>query len=256
MRDAPHSSYPNERKTNMDLRLVLKILRKWSKLIICITLLAAIAAGLLSTFVLKPVYQAKTLMMVTVASEKLEVNRQVIQTEENGVNIKAPMPVLTMNTYLGQLESEELMKRIITRLNLTNQTINSLSAMIDASIVKDSNLIDVKVRHTDPVMARNIANALSEEYLKLMEQFMFSSVVVISPANIPTAPIKPNIMLNIALSFMLGLILSIFLAILLEYLDNTLKTAEDVENALHVPVLGIIPFQSEIGKQHSYGGSL
>lgn len=236
-----------EENTTLDLRQVLKILRKWNKLIILITLLTVLAAGFISTFIMKPVYQAKTLLMVTKASEKLEFSQLLSQS---------PSPVLTMNTYLGQMKSEALMKRVIVRLNLTNQTINSLSGMINASIVKDSNLIELKVNHTDPVMARKIADALSYEYLELMKQFMFSSVVVISPANTPTSPIKPNIKLNIAMAFMVGLLLSIFMALLMEYLDTTVKTLEDIDQALRVPVLGLIPIESDNRKHNYFGGIL
>jgi capsular polysaccharide biosynthesis protein len=56
-----------------------------------------------------------------------------------------------MNTYLGQLKSEALMKRIIARLHLdpVEYTPAVLSGMIEATIVKDSNLIDVKVNNND-----------------------------------------------------------------------------------------------------------
>jgi capsular polysaccharide biosynthesis protein len=230
-------------KTTWDLRQILEILRKRSRLIILVTLLTTLAVGLISTFVMKPVYQAKTLLMVTVASEKLEINQLLNQTGQ---------PVLTMNTYLGQMKSEELMKRIIIRHNLPDLTIARLGQMIDASIVKDSNLIEVKVNNTDPAMARKIADALSYEYLELMKQFMFSSVVVISPANTPTSPIKPNIQLNIALALMAGLLLSILLSFLLEYLDNTVNTLEDIEHALQTPVLGLIPVESNHNRGVDY----
>ncbi len=71
MNDVRHSSDPAE-EIEIDLRQLLKIMRKWSKLIIILTLLITLASGLISFYVLKPVYQTTTLLMVTVASEKLE----------------------------------------------------------------------------------------------------------------------------------------------------------------------------------------
>ena len=255
MNDVRHGSDPAE-EIEIDLRQLLKIMRKWSKLIIILTLLITLASGLISFYVLKPVYQTTTLLMVTVASEKLEFNpEQMPQDPNTGVN-RNIMPVLTMNTYLGQLKSEALMKRVINRLNLTDQTIASMSKMIDASLIKDSNLIEVKVHHNDPSMAFDIANAVSNEYLGLMREFMFSSVVVISPANLPVEPVKPNKTLNIAIAFVLGLMLSSLLVFLLEYLDNTLKTVGDVNRELGLPVLGLIPVQNRRNtRQGRYGGS-
>jgi capsular polysaccharide biosynthesis protein len=247
--------------TDIDLRKFLKVIGKWRILIIVITLLSAIATGLVSYYMIAPVYQAQTLLMVTVASEKLQTQATIsTQVNQNNQGTTAtnrtPMPVLTMNTYLGQLKSEVVMKRVLDSNNLPGQTIGSLSSMINASIVQDSNLIAVTVQNTDPVLAAQIANAVSKQYLKLMDELMFSSVVVISPANVPVSPIKPNKNLNIEIALLLGLLLSILLAFLLEYLDNTLKTSEDIHRVLNLPVLGLIPAKSiKTVRKNAYGGN-
>jgi len=55
----------------------------------------------------------------------------------------------------------------------------------------------------------------------------------------PTA-VKPNKKLNIAIAFILGLMVSVGLAFLLEYLDNRLRTEDDVQRYLKLPILGVI----------------
>lgn len=231
---------------DIDLYYLIKVLKKWWKLIVALTLTAALVSGLYSYFVIKPVYQASTLLMVTVASEKLQVSTQQLNRSNQGTsNAAAPMPVLTMNTYLGQLESEVVMKRVVDNSDIPGLSISGLLAIVDASIVEDSNLILVEVRNTDPVKAAAIANAVAEQYLQLMDELMFSSVVVISPANTPAGPIKPNKKMNIALAFSLGLMLATLLAFLLEYLDNTIKTVDDVNRTLDLPVLAVIPAKDE-----------
>jgi len=237
--------------SDVSLHQILKVAKKWRTLIILFTLFCGLLAGLVSYLILSPVYQAKTLLMVTVASEKLQtqtaITRQVSQNSQGAtVTNVSTMPVLTMNTYLGQLMSEEVMKRVVENSDLPGQSVGSLSAKIDASIVPDSNLIEVTVEDENPETAYKIANALSEQYLKLMEEFMFSSVVVISPANIPEYPVKPNKKFNIAVALLGGLIISFLLAYVLEYMDNTLKTPEDVNRELNLSVLGLIPLRTSI----------
>lgn len=157
----------------IDLRELLKTIQKRSRLIIAGTLLCALTMGLISFFILPPVYETETLLMVTQATEKLQ-NVQNLQGEglEEVVSSVSRLPVWTMSTYLGQIKSEALMKRIITKLELNPElyTPGSLARMIDASVVKDSNLIEVKVKNNDPVLASRIANTLSEEYLQLMTE--------------------------------------------------------------------------------------
>ena len=65
--------------------------------------------------------------------------------------------------------------------------------------------------------------------------------VIWDPAEIPTSPSSPRIGLNMALGVLLGVILGIGLAFFIEYLDTSVKTMEDVETMLGVPVLAIIP---------------
>ncbi len=58
---------------------------------------------------------------------------------------------------------------------------------------------------------------------------------------LPAAPSSPNVTINLAVGAVAGILLGIGLALLLEFMDTSVKTMEDVERALQVPVLGIIP---------------
>ena len=64
-----------------------------------------------------------------------------------------------------------------------------------------------------------------------------TSLVVVSPA-LRAAQIKPNKQMNMAIAFLLGLMGSVGLVFLLEFLDNTIKTPEDVARHLELPVMG------------------
>ncbi|AEG15651.1 lipopolysaccharide biosynthesis protein [Desulfofundulus kuznetsovii DSM 6115] len=156
----------------IDLRQYLKVLGKWRKVIALGTLLSVLTSAILSFFILPPVYEAQTLLLVVQATEK----QQVYQTPQGGlegvVGSISRLPVLTMNTYLGQLKSEVLLQRVIDKLKLDPDlyTPRTLSDMIKATVVKDSNLIDVKVQNSDPVLAARIANTLSREYLQLISE--------------------------------------------------------------------------------------
>ncbi|HEX3011963.1 MAG TPA: GNVR domain-containing protein, partial [Syntrophomonadaceae bacterium] len=152
-------------------RQILNVLKKWRNHIILGTLFCGFAAGLMSYFILPPVYQAQTLLMINQAADKVQANPT---TETNGDNLDnldnvSRLPVLTMNTYLGQLKSEDLMKRIIKKLHL-KYSVGSLAEMINAQVLQDSNLIQIKVNNTDPKLASKIANTLSDEYLKIMTE--------------------------------------------------------------------------------------
>lgn len=75
------------------------------------------------------------------------------------------------------------------------------------------------------------------------------NIRVIEPANLPQGVFKPNKKLNIALGFLFGLFLGVGAAFLMEYIDNTIKTPDDVRNVLDAAVLGMIPAQEESSRE-------
>ncbi len=84
-------------------------------------------------------------------------------------------------------------------------------------------------------------------------EFHPSNIRIIQNAEVPIAPVKPNKLLNIGLSILIGLALGIGLAFFLEYLNNTINSAEDVDRFIHLPPLGAVPSLQAIGKRRSLG---
>jgi len=75
-----------------------------------------------------------------------------------------------------------------------------------------------------------------------------SNIRVVDPAMVPSYPSRPAKARNIGLSFLVGLVGGIGLALLREYLDNTVKTPDDIENLVRLPALAVVPaFTSENG---------
>src|SRR5438876_6207519 len=75
-----------------------------------------------------------------------------------------------------------------------------------------------------------------------------SNIRVVAPAMIPSTPTRPAKARNIALAFIVGLVGGIGLALLREYLDNTVKTPDDIESLARLPSLAVVPaFTSENG---------
>ena len=73
-----------------------------------------------------------------------------------------------------------------------------------------------------------------------------NNIAVVDRAQVPQSRYKPNLALNLALGLVLGLMLGVLLALVLEFLDDTLKTPDDIEQRLRLPLLGIIP---KLGKE-------
>jgi succinoglycan biosynthesis transport protein ExoP len=72
-----------------------------------------------------------------------------------------------------------------------------------------------------------------------------SNIRVVDPAMVPSTPSRPAKTRNIALSFLVGLVGGIGLALMREYLDNTVKTPDDVETLARLPSLAVVPAFSD-----------
>ena len=68
-----------------------------------------------------------------------------------------------------------------------------------------------------------------------------SNIRVVDPAMIPSFPSRPAKARNVALAFLVGLVGGIGLALLREYMDNTVKTPDDVETLARLPSLAVVP---------------
>jgi polysaccharide biosynthesis transport protein len=88
----------------------------------------------------------------------------------------------------------------------------------------------------------------------IAEGLKSSNIRVVDPAMIPSYPSRPAKARNIALAFLVGLVGGIGLALLREYLDNTVKTPDDVEMLARLPSLAVVPtFGGDVPKRR-FGG--
>ncbi len=80
----------------------------------------------------------------------------------------------------------------------------------------------------------------SEQDMRLAEAKAFGSVTVAEPAAPNAIPVKPKVAQNVLLAALVGLMLAVGVALLIEYLDDTVKSGEDVVALLGVPALGYV----------------
>lgn len=217
----------------IDLREYFYIIKKRAWIIVLITVLAMLTSGIISFFVLSPVYEANTTLIVNTEQSK-ETNNMITGDQLN-VTQK-----LTL-TYGEIIKSRAVLDSVIKKLDL-NMEYKELEKAINVSPVKDTQIMSVTVQDTNPKRARDIANAIPNVFTKEVKRITkANSVEVIDKAIVPENPIKPNKVMNILIAAVLGIMIGLFIVFILEYMDNKIKTPQDIEKHINLPLLGVVP---------------
>ena len=216
----------------IDLREYFAIIKKRFWIIALITVIAAVVSGAISFFVLKPVYEAKSTLIVN-ADKQAET--QIVTGDQITVTQKLAV------TYGEIIKSRSVLDDVIKNLKLET-TYESLSGQIAVSPVNDTQIISISVQDTNPQRARDIANEIPKVFEKEVKRITKANdVQVIDKAILPKDAIKPNKMMNVAIAAVLGMMIGLFVVFLIEYLDNKIKTPQDIEKHLGLSVIGVIP---------------
>lgn len=214
-----------------------QVLKKRWKLVVIIPVIAALLSGIVSFFVLKPVYQASTTLIVGQKPSDSSM-RQAMELLEYNILLANKQLAKTYGTIAKSRTVEE---KVIKDYNLP-LTRGQLDQKISVNNVKDTEVLEITVTDHDPQLAADIANAMAAEFTKaVIEIKKVDSVSIIDEAIAPNNPVKPNKKLNVLIAFAVGLMVSVGLAFLLEFLDNTIKNERDVEEVLGLPILALIP---------------
>lgn len=214
----------------LDLREILYIIRRRLWILIVLPLTAALAAGVISVFVLDPVYSASTTLWV-IKDDPAQLNLNDVMLSRN----------LT-KTYAEVAKSRAVLTPVADRFKGSNVTVKGLQDSLTVTPVRDTEIISFTVEEKDPALAAQLADAVAKSFQEQIRSYMkVENVVVVDEAQQPTSPIKPRKTMNVAIAMVLGFMAAAGLAFLLEYLDTSVKTPEDVARYIDLPVLGVIP---------------
>ncbi len=154
-----------------------------------------------------------------------------------------PTPTLSPEDQVAYKEEQNNLDQLQTLRSLYKQTYANLLVMGDSG---KSGVVNIQARQDQLQAALTLyqqiySNLLNNyEAVRLARLRSTPNIVQIQPAVIPTRPIKPQPARDISMGCVIGIFLMGSVAFLIEYLDDTLKSPEDVTRHLQLPVVGLI----------------
>lgn len=216
----------------IDLRQVFGIIKKRLWIVIVLPLVAMIVSGIYSFYVLKPTYEASTTIIVSSREE-------VVSTSIDNNTIMANKNLV--KTYSEVAKSRTVLETTINKLSL-DMTVEALKSQVKVTPLNDTELFKISVTNGNPEVAATISNKVAESFSNRIKEIKkIDNISIVDWAIPPTGPISPNKQLNIAIAAVIGVMAALGIIFLLEFLDDTIKTQEDVETLLGIPVIGTVP---------------
>lgn len=212
---------------------IVDVLTKRWKMILSITLAATLISAVVSFFLIAPKYEART---------KLFIGKENTQTQDQSYNNNdVQMYQKLLKTYAEVIMTKDLVGQAINSNDLDLKEEDVLKSLT-VTPRADTQILEISYINVDPVIAQEVVESITENFINYSTELIPNgNVKIIESVRVPEKPVSPNKKMNIAIAFLLGLMVSIGLSFLIEFMDNTFKTKEHIENILDLPAIGVIP---------------
>lgn len=220
----------------MELRDYWRIAVRRGWIIVLVTVLTATSAYLWSS-AQTPQYRSTVLINVRPARLDWGLQQTIKQV---------------MRNYARQIKSVQMAQTVAAN-NQLDLSPYALAEKITVSPIESDLLLQIDVTDTDPIVARDIANAVGEEFVAQIEQFNLDQrkedrveVSILDYAE-PGGLFSPKPKINTVAGALLGIVIGGLIVLALEFFDDTIKTSEDVKRYVdeQMMVLGTIPPTSD-----------
>ncbi len=222
----------------LDLKELLQIFWEKKMQIILIVAIFAIAGVIYSMGFIKPKYQSSTRLLLTTNS--------ATNTESSITATDVTLNSKLVSTYSVLVKSQKVIREVISNLDI-NVDEEVIRKNVTVSAVSDAEVIEIKVKNEDPVLASKITNEIAKVFIEnVKEYYGIDNVRVVDVAEVAQAPCNINHPKDVAIFAFIGLVISAMYVLLVNMLDTTIKSSEDIEKIQGLTVLASIPVYGAI----------
>lgn len=203
---------------------------------IMIITLVVFCVGMCYTLFLKtPLYESNT-TLILVKKQSSSDGEQSAQTQSDIV-----LNQKLVSTYSEIIKSRRVLNQVIEKLDLDYTNVE-LSDNINVSSVSDTEIIKINVIDESNNKAQQIANTIASVFSKeVMDIYNLENVSIIDSAEVEEEPYNIQLVKEFIIYFMVGFVLACGIVFVIYYFDDSIKSSEEIESKLGIPVIGSIP---------------
>lgn len=154
------------RADEINIRELIETIWRGKVIIAVITIVAILFSGVVSFFYLPKTYEARTVLM----ANPIDLNNASLGASNDLIEYLTKLPTMTIQTYLEQILTPEVLNGTIQTLNLRDSTgkfitAGSLRGRLAVRNIGGTNLLEILVTDVEPEQAAQIANAMAESFI-------------------------------------------------------------------------------------------
>jgi capsular exopolysaccharide synthesis family protein len=232
----------------VELRQLLRTLRRRWKFTVVVFILGLVGAGLV-TSAITPSYKSDARVYITASTTG------TLDAYNVGIYSAARIA-----SYADLAKDPAVLQRVIKRVGL-DMTPGELAPHVTATAVPNTVILQVSVTDSDPQIARELARAESNEIVKLVASLETPTEGTngedpVSPiiarlagdASFNANPVSPSLPLNLAVGGLLGILIGVAGAVLREMFDTSIKSPDDLAEVTDAAIMAVVPFDSSVSK--------
>ncbi len=237
----------------LDLKELFEIF--WHKKVqIILLILIFMMIGVIYTIgFVTPMYTSSTTLVLVGTESTNNTENQVtesITTTDITINSKL------VSTYSELVKSKSILGEVISNLGIDIDE-EELRKNIEVTSVEDTELIEISVSDENPTYAAKVANEIANVFREKIagEIYKINNVYIVDQAEVESEPSNVNHVKDVAIFAFIGVVVAVMYVLIANMLDTTVKTQEDIEKMIKIPVLACIPvYDMEMEKLKKKGG--
>ena len=221
----------------IDLKELFEIFWHKKVQIILIILIFMVIGIIYTVGFVTPMYSSSTtLVLAGTASSTEEQSQNTITTADLSINSQL------VSTYSELVKSNNILGQVISNLGI-NIDAEELRQNVEVTSVEDTELIEITVSDQNPEYAARIANEIASVFEERIakEIYNINNVHIVDEAVVETEPSNVNHAKDIVIFAFIGVVVAVMYVLIANMLDTTVKTQEDIEKSIKIPVLASIP---------------
>ena len=226
----------------LDLKELFELF--WSKkfTIIITVLLFAVIGFIYSLGFVTPRYKSSTTLVLTKTESSSEEKKDPLaDTTDSITTTDITINSKLVATYSELIKSKAVIREVLSNLGIKDLGEEDVRKNVTVSSLKDTEVIEITVANENATYAAKIANGIADVFTKKVDEiYNIKNVHIVDKAEIAEGPYNINHKKDIAIFALIGLVVAAGYILLANMLDTTVKTTDDIEKNLELPVLASI----------------